>query len=323
MQRLPTTRPSARSCTGPAALRQHALATRRRCARTPPAAPAAAAGSAGGGAHGGDTSNAGHPGSVAFSARSGSGSASFAAAAPALRPSAPEGRPGSVAFTTTSGSGSASFAAHRGSAAAATLAAAKAPSGAALLRDRLKRYGLAGLLAYGLLNTAYYSCMFLFVWVYVAKVPPGLGLRGAAVKFLEVFALTWGGSQVRALGSLLTRRGAAAAQRGPVAARGKAARRAASWRQGCAGRTSSAAHARRARGAEPAESRPRRGAVAQVTKVARAAGALALAPVVDRLLEGVQSLLRLESKRHAFGSVVAGCVGLALLLFAGVVGVYA
>jgi hypothetical protein len=69
------------------------------------------------------------------------------------------------------------------------------------LRERLQRYGLSGVLAYGLLNTLYYSCMFLFVWVYVAKVPSGLGLPGAARKFLEVFALTWGGSQVGARGS--------------------------------------------------------------------------------------------------------------------------
>ena len=60
-----------------------------------------------------------------------------------------------------------------------------------------------------------------------------------------------------------------------------------------------------------------------MTKVARAAGALALAPIVDRLLDGVQSLMRLGSKRQAFGVVVSGCLGLALLLFAGVVGAYA
>jgi hypothetical protein len=107
---------------------------------------------------------------------------------------------------------------------------------------RRQRYGLAGVLAYGLLNTAYYSCMFLFVWVYVAKVPAGLGLAGAARKFLEVFALTWGGSQVGApragapaagvretargqQGAARVRRGAptaaAGAQRGARPARGQ------------------------------------------------------------------------------------------------------
>jgi len=72
----------------------------------------------------------------------------------------------------------------------------KASSRIKEMQQQLSRYGLAGMLAYGLLNTLYYSCTFLFVWVCVVKVPTGLGLAGAARKFLEVFALTWGGSQV-------------------------------------------------------------------------------------------------------------------------------
>jgi hypothetical protein len=58
----------------------------------------------------------------------------------------------------------------------------------------------------------------------------------------------------------------------------------------------------------------------QVTKVARAAGAVALAPAVDRLLDGVRRGARLRSKRTAFFAVVGACVAAALLLFAGVVG---
>lgn len=62
---------------------------------------------------------------------------------------------------------------------------------------------------------------------------------------------------------------------------------------------------------------------AQVTKAARAAGALALAPLVDRLLEGARLRLGLASKRQAFGAVVAACLGAAALLFAAVVGAWA
>ncbi|KAI8469887.1 MAG: hypothetical protein J3K34DRAFT_459147 [Monoraphidium minutum] len=206
------------------------------------------------------SAGAGHIGFAGFDVggdgRAGVGCASFAGGAgvgPA--PSAGRAGVGCATFASGGGVGAASFAGATGAAAFAARPAAAGAGGAAQLRERLRRYGLAGLLAYGLLNTAYYSCMFLFVWVYVAKVPPGLGLKGAAAKFLEVFALTWGGSQV--------------------------------------------------------------------TKVARAAGALALAPLVDRLLDATQRALRLGSKRRAFGAVVGGCVSLALLLFAGVVAAYA
>lgn len=41
------------------------------------------------------------------------------------------------------------------------------------LREQLRALGTAGVVSYGLLNTAYYTCAFLFVWIYVAKVPPG------------------------------------------------------------------------------------------------------------------------------------------------------
>ena len=41
------------------------------------------------------------------------------------------------------------------------------------LRSRLNSYGVSGLLAYGLLNTLYYTLGFLIVWLYFAKVPRG------------------------------------------------------------------------------------------------------------------------------------------------------
>ena len=41
------------------------------------------------------------------------------------------------------------------------------------LQQQLKSYGMAGLIAYGLCNTLYYTFAFLFIWVYIAKVPRG------------------------------------------------------------------------------------------------------------------------------------------------------
>jgi hypothetical protein len=41
------------------------------------------------------------------------------------------------------------------------------------LKARLRSYGLAGVAAYGLLNTVYYITAFLFFWTHVAKVPRG------------------------------------------------------------------------------------------------------------------------------------------------------
>jgi hypothetical protein len=117
----------------------------------------------------------------------------------------------------------------------------------------LRSYGLAGVLAYGLLNTLYYTCAFLVVWVYVLKVPAGLGTAAAARRFGETFVVVWAGSQV--------------------------------------------------------------------TKLARAGGALVLAPVANALLDRVQARLpeRLRSRGVAFTAAVCACVLVALLLFSGVV----
>ncbi|CAI0421196.1 unnamed protein product, partial [Linum tenue] len=45
---------------------------------------------------------------------------------------------------------------------------------------KLSRYGVSGVLAYGLLNTAYYLTTFLFVWLYVAPAPGKMGFSAAA-----------------------------------------------------------------------------------------------------------------------------------------------
>ncbi|KAM5560457.1 hypothetical protein ABKV19_021557 [Rosa sericea] len=64
---------------------------------------------------------------------------------------------------------------------------------------KLRRYGIAGLLSYGLLNTAYYLTTFLFVWFYVAPTPGRMGYLAAAQRFLKIMAMVWAGSQVTKL----------------------------------------------------------------------------------------------------------------------------
>lgn len=43
----------------------------------------------------------------------------------------------------------------------------------AALQARLQSLGIAGVVAYGLMNTVYYTGAFLAVWLLVAKVPTG------------------------------------------------------------------------------------------------------------------------------------------------------
>ncbi|KAL0007325.1 hypothetical protein SO802_008827 [Lithocarpus litseifolius] len=64
---------------------------------------------------------------------------------------------------------------------------------------KLKRYGISGILSYGLLNTAYYLSTFLLVWFYVAPVPGRMGYLAAVERFLKVMAMVWAGSQVTKL----------------------------------------------------------------------------------------------------------------------------
>ncbi|DBB15029.1 hypothetical protein WJX82_006232 [Trebouxia sp. C0006] len=123
------------------------------------------------------------------------------------------------------------------------------------LKARLRSYGLAGVAAYGLLNTVYYITAFLFFWTHVAKVPRGLGLTETAKRFVGVMSLTWAGSQV--------------------------------------------------------------------TKVARIAAALALAPLLDNACHLAQQKLGLTSKRTALSLVVLSCIALASLCFGATVLVWA
>jgi len=113
--------------------------------------------------------------------------------------------------------------------------------------SKLQSFGVAGILAYGLLNTIYYSGAFLFVWLYVLPSPGGLGFRASAQRFISVFASVWAGSQV--------------------------------------------------------------------TKLPRAAGALLLAPMVDRGLNFATSKFNFKSRGAAFRAIVYICLLLALLIF--------
>ncbi|KAH0981435.1 hypothetical protein GBA52_008612 [Prunus armeniaca] len=64
---------------------------------------------------------------------------------------------------------------------------------------KLRRYGISGLLSYGLLNTAYYLTTFLLVWFYVAPAPGRMGYVPAVQRFLKIMAMVWAGSQVTKL----------------------------------------------------------------------------------------------------------------------------
>ncbi|PSS35233.1 Uncharacterized protein CEY00_Acc02433 [Actinidia chinensis var. chinensis] len=123
----------------------------------------------------------------------------------------------------------------------------KPPTPTAEILQKLKRYGVSGILSYGLLNTAYYSTAFLLVWFYVSPSPGKMGYLAAAKRFVKIMAMVWAGSQV--------------------------------------------------------------------TKVARAGGALALAPVVDRGLCWFTAKFEFESQGKAFMAIVGLCLGLALAMF--------
>ncbi|XP_034704660.1 uncharacterized protein LOC117928763 [Vitis riparia] len=115
------------------------------------------------------------------------------------------------------------------------------------LLKKLKRYGISGILSYGLLNTAYYLTTFLLVWFYIAPAPGRMGYLAAVERFVKIMAMVWAGSQV--------------------------------------------------------------------TKLVRAGGALALAPIVDRGLSWFTLKFKFESQGKAFTAIVGFCFGLALILF--------
>ncbi|KAG6630440.1 hypothetical protein I3843_13G016200 [Carya illinoinensis] len=64
---------------------------------------------------------------------------------------------------------------------------------------RLKRYGISGILSYGLLNTTYYLTTFLIVWFHIAPAPGRMGYLAAVERFLKIMAMVWAGSQVTKL----------------------------------------------------------------------------------------------------------------------------
>ncbi|KAL8166709.1 hypothetical protein V2J09_008208 [Rumex salicifolius] len=113
--------------------------------------------------------------------------------------------------------------------------------------NQLKRYGVSGILSYGILNTAYYSTTFLLVWFFFSPAPGKMGYLAAVQRFLKIMAMVWAGSQV--------------------------------------------------------------------TKLIRAAGALALAPFVDRGLSWFTERFKFQSRGKAFLAIVGLCLGLALILF--------
>ncbi|KAL3629950.1 hypothetical protein CASFOL_026262 [Castilleja foliolosa] len=112
---------------------------------------------------------------------------------------------------------------------------------------KLKRYGVSGILSYGLLNTAYYITTFLVVWLYVAPAPGRMGYVAAVERFLKVMAMVWAGSQV--------------------------------------------------------------------TKLIRAAGALVLAPFVDRGLSWITAKFEFKSQGKASMTIAGFCFGLAFIMF--------
>ncbi|MQM02194.1 hypothetical protein Taro_034957 [Colocasia esculenta] len=65
--------------------------------------------------------------------------------------------------------------------------------------EQLKRYGIAGVLSYGLLNTVYYLITFLSVWLYFLPAPGKMGYAAAVERFIKVMAAVWAGSQVTKL----------------------------------------------------------------------------------------------------------------------------
>ncbi|KAK1422808.1 hypothetical protein QVD17_18097 [Tagetes erecta] len=112
---------------------------------------------------------------------------------------------------------------------------------------KLRRYGVSGILSYGLLNTAYYLFAFLVAWFYIAPAPGKMGYWAAVKRFVKLMAMVWAGSQV--------------------------------------------------------------------TKLARAGGALALAPVVDKGLTWFMVKYKFRSQAKAFTVIVGCCFGLAAVLF--------
>ena len=69
------------------------------------------------------------------------------------------------------------------------------------LAAQVKDLGMAGMTAYGILNTAYYTLAFTTAW-YFRVIPANLGAAAAFRVAGEVMALVWAGSQVTKLARL-------------------------------------------------------------------------------------------------------------------------
>ncbi|KAH7619064.1 hypothetical protein Ndes2526B_g06016 [Nannochloris sp. 'desiccata'] len=131
-------------------------------------------------------SGAGKSGAVTFSSMPSSSSSSSSSAA--TKPTQPQEKsivspsagPGSLQFVGAGKMGTVSF--------------TSSPK-PILLRDRLAAAGLAGIVAYGIFNTLYYTVAFLMVFK-LAKVPSGQGIAASAQAALKILAVVWAGSQV-------------------------------------------------------------------------------------------------------------------------------
>jgi len=71
------------------------------------------------------------------------------------------------------------------------------------LLAQLRQWGVAGVTAYGLLNTVYYLGAMAVFWVCVAKVTLGMGWQACLRQVSYVFGLTWALSQLTKIPRLL------------------------------------------------------------------------------------------------------------------------
>lgn len=163
------------------------------------------------------------------------------------------------------------------------------------LQDRLKEYGIAGVVSYGIFNTLYYTITFTFIWLCVAQ-----ARQKNLFHLLEGYIqCTSHPTQKISNSQILNKKNLAYVIRTNTQVPrglglGEAARKfievmAITW------------------------------AGSQVTKLVRAGGALAMAPIVDRVLDGIVARLGLRGKGQAFAVVVACCLALAAALFVTVV----
>lgn len=78
----------------------------------------------------------------------------------------------------------------------AAMASVASPAPKQTTMQRFASAGLAGLVAYGLSNTIYYTVAFLAAWMTMASAPKGQGLAAAVMSSAKLIAVVWAGSQV-------------------------------------------------------------------------------------------------------------------------------